>query len=96
MWLAFTVVAFGSVLLACAFSLTSHSDTLSCYYRGDPRRRNRQMLRLVGFLCRMLACQSTKEGLETLAVGFAVVGVVLLSSPAVYMVIMYLFSLVTG
>ena len=85
-------MASGSAMLAIAFSLTTHSGTLSCYYRGHHRKERRRMQRVVGALCSLLSCQATKEGLETLAVGFALIGLLLLLAPAAYILIASLFS----
>jgi hypothetical protein len=50
------------------------------------------MQHVVGVVCSLLSCQATKEGLETLAVGFALIGLLLLLAPAVYILIASLFS----
>ena len=94
MLIAVIIVVLGSAMLAFAHSLTVRSSTLSCYYRGDPRKRHQPLHRVVRILCSILSCPSTKEGLETLAVIVAVIGMLLIASPAFYLLLDSAFAMV--
>ncbi len=94
MLIAVIIVVLGSAMLGFAHCLSVRSSTLSCYYRGDPRKRRSRLDRVVRVLCSILSCPSTKEGLETLAVGSAIIGMVLIATPAFYLLVVSVFAVV--